>query len=195
MYTVIGNARTRAFRILWMLEELGVPYTHIPAAPHADEVRSHYPAGKVPVLIEDGTALTDSTAILTYLADKHSAFTFPAGTLDRAHQDGHTQFILDEMDALLWTAARHSFILPEQDRVPDVKNSLKREFVHSLERLQQRLGEGPYLMGDTMTIADILAGHCSRWAENAKFPDAPAPLQVYFERLRNRPAWQRAGQT
>jgi len=192
MYTVIGNTRTRTLRVLWLLEEIGQPYTHHSAPPRSKDVTTHYPAGKIPVLLVDDTPLTDSVAIMTYLSDKQGEFTFPAGSLDRARQDGHTQFVLDEMDAILWTAARHSFILPEEHRVPAVKDSLKWEYQRSLERLEHRLGDGPYLMGETMTVPDMLAAHCSRWAANASFPDPSARLAAYFERLLNREAFQRA---
>jgi len=192
MYTIIGGIQSRAMRVLWLLEELGVDYTHLPAAPRSDEVKAHYPAGKIPVLLEGDTALSDSTAILTYLADKHGKFTFPAGTLQRAQQDGHTQFLLDEFDALLWTASRHSFVLPEAMRIGAIKDSLKWEYQHSLERLEQRLGDGSYLMGDTMTVPDIIAAHCAGWAASARFPQPNAKLQGYFDKLRSRPAFQRA---
>ena len=50
MYTVYGNVKSRTFRVLWMLEELGVPYTHVPAPPQSDEIRAVSALGKVPVL-------------------------------------------------------------------------------------------------------------------------------------------------
>jgi glutathione S-transferase len=192
MYTVIGGIRSRTLRVLWMLEELGEPYTHNAAAPRSDEVTALNPSGKVPVLLTDGAALTDSTAILTYLADKHGQLTYPAGTLNRARQDGITHFVLDEMDAVLWTASRHSFILPEEMRVPQIKDSLKWEFERSIDRLAQKLGDGPFLMGDTMTIADIIAAHCGSWAETAKFPLTNDAVNAYLDRMRARPALVRA---
>jgi putative NADH-flavin reductase len=54
MYTVIGSPRSRAMRVLWMLEELEQPYELIPAAPRDEAVRAYNPAGKVPVLLVDG---------------------------------------------------------------------------------------------------------------------------------------------
>ena len=84
MYTVIGGVASRTFRVLWMLEELGADYEHRPASPHAEEVTAHSASGKIPVLLDGDAALTDSTAILTYLADKHGALTSPAGSLERA---------------------------------------------------------------------------------------------------------------
>ena len=175
-----------------MLEELGQPYDRIAAGPRAPEVLAHNPSGKVPVLLCEGNALTDSVAILQFLADRHGALTFPAGSLDRARQDGLTQFICDEMDALLWMAGRHSFVLPEEHRLPAIKDSLRWEFGRSLDRLAAHLGDGPFLMGDTMTVPDILAVHCLGWAVNAKFPPPQGALDDYMRRLRARPAYARA---
>lgn len=192
MYSVIGTAKSRAFRVLWMLEELDQPYNHIPANPRSDGVVEFNPAGKVPVLIDDGTPITDSTAILTYLADRHGQFTHPAGTLDRARQDSLTQFLLDEFDAALWLAARHSFILPEEMRLSAIKNTLRWEFEASQKTLVNRMGEGPFLMGDKMTVPDIILTHCLSWALGARFPIVEHDLTTYLDRMRERPAHQRA---
>ncbi|WP_146585005.1 glutathione S-transferase family protein [Puniceibacterium confluentis] len=189
-HTVYGTVRSRAFRVLWMLEELALPYRHVPCAPRSDALLAVSALGKLPVLVVDGTALRDSTAILTYLADHHGQLTYPAGTIERARQDGWTQRILDELDALLWTAARHSFVLPEDQRVPAVKDSLRREFAANLERLTAEI-DGPYLMGEVMTVPDILLCHCGNWAVSAKFPPAPDRFVTYADALRARPAYVR----
>lgn len=190
MYTVIGGVQSRTFRVLWCLEELGVPFEHRPAAPRSDEVTTVSPLGKIPVLLEGDAVIPDSTAIMTYLADKHGALTCPAGTLERARQDALTFRILDEVDAILWAAARHSFILPKEERVPAIKDSLKLEFSRNLERLTGEI-RGPFLMGENLTIPDIILGHCGGWSRTAKFPDAPAEFVNYLKRLRGRAAFQR----
>lgn len=191
MYTLIGSAKTRSARVLWLLEELGQPFTHIAAGPQSDEARAHNPAGKVPILIDDGQQITDSTAILTYLADKHGQFTAAAGTPARAQQDSLTHFLLDELDAPLWTAARHSFVLPEDMRLPAIKDTLKWEYARSLSRLEARL-QGPFLMGDAITLPDIIASHCLIWGIGAKFAAPTGVLAEYLTRLRARPAFARA---
>ena len=192
MYTVIGSTRTRTLRVLWMLEELGQPYEHLPHAPQSETVRAHYPAGKVPVLLAGDQAITDSVAIMTFLADSHGALTFPAGTLERARQDGHTNFLIEEFDCILWMAGKHSFVLPEELRVPQIKESLRWEFARSRQRLAERLGAGPFLMGERMTFADIIAGQCLGWAKAAKFEVSEPALVAYHERLKARPAFRRA---
>ncbi|NYS26299.1 glutathione S-transferase family protein [Rhodobacteraceae bacterium 2376] len=188
MYTVIGRANSRATRVLWLLEELGQGYEHVPAAPRSEGVVSFNPAGKVPVLIEDGTPITDSTAIIQYLADKHGGFTYAAGTLDRARQDSMTQFLLDEFDSALWMAARHSFVLPEELRQTAIKESLKWEFTRSQKTLVRRMGEGPFLMGQDLTVPDIILTHCGIWARIAKFPISEPRLATYLESMLQRPA-------
>lgn len=192
MYTVIGNVKSRTLRVLWALEELGLDYEHRPSNPRDPAVVALNPSGKVPVLLVEGEPLTDSTAIVTYLADKHEDLTFQAGTLQRAKQDAFTQRILDEIDAVLWTAARHSFVLPEDQRVPDIKPSLRWEFERSIERLSGDLFGNAFLMGDRFTVPDIMLAHCLGWAITAKFPVEPDNLRNYLDRLRARPAFQRA---
>jgi glutathione S-transferase len=192
MYTVIGTTKSRALRVLWMLEELGQPYDHIPAGPRSEDARRHNPSGKIPALLVDGVAITDSVAIMTYLADRHGALTHPAGTLDRARQDGFTNLINDEFDAVLWMAGRHSFVLPEEMRLPAIKESLRWEFDRSQARLGDTFGDGPFLMGETMTIPDLLLAHCMRWAGNASFPVTDARIIAHRDRMLARPAFSRA---
>ncbi len=187
MYKLYGTSASRSFRVLWMLEEMELPYKHIPALPHSDEVSALNPSGKIPLLVEDDAVITDSVAILNYLGDRHGAFCYPAGTHSRARQDALSLQILDEMDALLWAAARHSFILPKEHRNPAVKAPMKWEYARNISRLSDAL-KGPFLMGAPMTIPDILLTHCLRWAETAKFPEPDKKLSDYRARMESRPA-------
>lgn len=191
MYQVVGTIRSRAFRVLWMLEELGQPYEHFPAQPRSEQASEFNPAGKVPTLVDNGVAITDSTAIIQYLADKHGTLTFPAGTIERAQQDSLTQFLLDEFDAALWVAARHTFVLPEELRQAAIKDSLRWEFARSQKVLTRRMGEGPFLTGVNMTVPDIILTHCGNWAEGARFPIEEPALVDYLTRMRSRPAFKR----
>ncbi len=192
MYKVMGTRDTRAFRVMWMLEELDLPYEVVHAAPQSDGVVALNPSGKVPVLIADGTPITDSTAIIQYLADRHGRLTHPAGTLERARQDSLTQFLLDEYDAVLWTAARHTFVLPAELRVSAIKDILRWEFQRSQEILKQRAGNGPFLMGAMFTVPDIILTHCLSWGMAAHFPIKDCWLGGYWDIIRERPAYKRA---
>lgn len=190
MYKVIGSTKSRAFRVLWMLEELGQPYEHISAAPRSPEALQYNASGKIPALVDGDAVLTNSVAIMTYLGDKHGALTAPAGTVERARQDAMTLWLIDEFDAILWSAAKHSFVLPEAQRNATIKDSLKFEFERAAQQLSDRL-EGDFLMGDHLTIPDILACHCLNWAMSAKFPPTDDKLSAYAKALRDRPAFRK----
>ena len=191
MYTVLGSTRNRTLRVIWTLEELGVPYDQITGAPGSEDVKAYNKTGKVPALVFDGEVFTDSVAIIYFLSDAHNLLTFPVGSLDRLRMDGHINFLLEEFDSLLWVAAKNSFINPPDRRAEAIKPVLKWEFERSLERLEQRL-VGNFLMGERFTIADILAAHCLSWATTAKFPEGNEIIKKYEIRCRARQAYKRA---
>lgn len=192
MYTLIGNPKTRAFRVLWALEELELEYTILPEPPRGPVPSRHNPTGKIPVLLEGEEPIIDSVAIVTYLADKHGGMTHPAGTLDRARQDSLTHFLCDEVDSVLWTYARNKFINPEDRRSADIGPILKWEFPRSMQALSQRLGDAEYLAGDRFTIPDLLACHLVGWGERAGFDFGHSNLTDHAARMMERPAYERA---
>jgi glutathione S-transferase len=189
MYTVIGATRTRTFRVMWMLEELGLEYDQMPLSPLDPKVKEISPNGKVPALKVGDEVLTDSVAIMAYLADKYGKLTAPAGTVARAMQDAMTMFLVDDFDAILWAGAKHTFALPEELRMPEIRKSLMGEFELAAQKLSDRL-EGPFLMGDEMTYADILGCHCINWSIGAEFPRVDKKVADWAKRLRARDAYQ-----
>jgi len=73
---IYGIARTRAFRALWMAEELGLDYEHVPieigpAGARKPEYLAINPNGRLPAIEDDGFTLWESLAITLYLAKKH----------------------------------------------------------------------------------------------------------------------------
>lgn len=191
MYTVIGAAKNRTFRVIWMLEELGLSYDRIRAKQHTPEILKHTPIGKMPVLLDDGQAISDSAAILTYLADKHGGLTAPAGTIARGQQDAVTFQVLDDLESVVWVATRHGFILPEEQRVAGVKDTAKWEWARNIKGIEARF-KGPFVMGEDMTLTDILLTHTLNWGFGAKFPIESDVLLDYSKRMRGRDAFQRA---
>ena len=189
MYKVIGNTNTRTLRVLWAMKEIGLKYEHVQVNAQSVDAKKFNISGKVPTLDANGVNIADSTAIVTYLADKYKQLTFPAGTIERAQQDSFTQFILDELDSILWTAARHSFVLPKEMRVSELKDTLRWEFARSLKILESRMGSGPNVMGEEFTIPDIILTHIGGWARVAKFDIPDGKLRDYFRRQIKRPAY------
>lgn len=193
MYKLIGLPRTRAFRVLWMLEELGAEYEIDPVAPRSDEAKTYNPSGKVPILQTGEDFIIDSVAIIQFLADKHGKLTFPAGSIARAHQDSWTQFAMDDIESPLWFNAKNSFILPEELRSETAQKACRYDFDRALGVLETRLGQKTFCMGDEFTVPDILLGHCANWAQKGAEWVLPAgPAVSYFDRVRDRPAYHRA---
>lgn len=192
MYTVIGSPKTRAFRVIWMLEELGQPYSVQPAPPRDASLAGINPTLKVPVLRDGADHVIDSTAIIQYLADKHRQHTYPAGTIERAHQDSFTQFAVDDVESGLWQAAKHTFALPAEYRVEDAKRAFKFDFDRSMKALSERLGSNTFVMGDKFTVPDVVLTACIGWGASTGW-DAPFDnIKTYYARTRDRPAFQKA---
>ena len=189
MYKVIGKPTTRAIRVIWMLKELGEVYENDPLPPRDKALADINPSGKVPVLKDGADYIIDSVAICQYLADKHGKLTFPAGTVKRAHQDSFTQFAVDDVESTMWTAAKHTFVLPEELRVADVKRACKFDFDRAMTALSARLGDKTYVMGDGFTVPDLILGHCAGWAQSTGWTPPEGNVSAYFKRIRERPAF------
>lgn len=188
MYTVVGHPQNRSLRVMWMLEEIGQPYEFEIAKAQSERVLSLNPTGKVPVLLVDDAPIADSVAILAFLADRHGKLTHPAGTVERARQDAATQFCVDELEGACWTAAKNRFIHPE-DKRSAVEPTCKFEFDLACERLALRLGDGPWLAGETFTFADIITAHTLGWGERMfKWALPEGPVSDYARRCLERPA-------
>ena len=189
MLHVIGSKKSRTMRVLWMLEELQLEYRHTPAMPHSDEVLARNSSGKIPVLVDGPTILTDSTAIMTYLADRHGALTWPAGTVERGRQDGYAGLLLDEFDACLWSAARHGFVLPDEYRCREIKPVLRWEFGQAAARLASSMVEGKFLVGNEPVIPDIILAHCLLWARVARMDHGQPVLDTFLKQMCKRPSF------
>ncbi len=195
-YTLVGSPRSRAFRVVWALEEMGLTYELMEVPPHDESIKAINPSGKILALVDHaagGAAIVDSVAIVQYLADKHQQLTFGAGTIERAQQDSFTQFACDDMDGIIWTVAKHTFVMPEALRATEaVKKAADWDFARGMTVLAERLGDRSYVMGEIFTVPDLLLGHCAAWAGRAGFDIRQPVLQAYCERLYARPAYKRA---
>jgi len=194
-----GYRNGRTLRALWALEEVGARYEYV----EVDVMSGHgqepwflqiNPGGKVPVLDDGGTIITESAAICMHVAEKSpgSRLLPPAGTQDRTDCYKWISFILTELDAPLWTIAKHRFGLPRERRVPAVIETASWEFRTSVKILASALEDHPYLAAGSFTVADILAGHTLLWAKSARLPLDSNPLETYLEKLLTREAVIRA---
>ncbi|MEO1024497.1 MAG: glutathione S-transferase family protein [Pseudomonadota bacterium] len=192
MLTLYGYDSSRAFRVKWLLCELDIEFVHEPARPHSAEIRALNPLGQVPVLTDGDMVLTDSLAILHYLADRAERFTYPPGTPERAVLDARINFVLTEMEAAIWLMAKHGFVLPEAERHPNMRSVAEPDFARGEARFAKLMGNAKYIVGPDFTIADIVAGQTLNWAEMAKMPLHTETARTYLERLRSRAGFLKA---
>lgn len=194
-----GYRNGRTLRALWALEEVGATYEYVEVDVMHGQGREPWflkinPAGKVPVLDDEGTIITESAAICMHLAEKYpeSQLLPPPGTMERTECYKWTSYILTELDAQLWTIAKHRFGLPAERRVPAVIETASWEFRTALKILASGLEDRPYLVSTSFTVADILAGHILLWAKSARLSLGSDALESYLENLLARDALMRA---
>ncbi|MGR3511392.1 MAG: glutathione S-transferase family protein [Paracoccaceae bacterium] len=189
MLTVIGPKGGRVFRVIWTLHELGLTYTHEHANPHSEGMYAVNPLGQAPALRDGDFTLTDSLAIVHYLADRAGALTFPAGSVDRAHMDARINFVLTEMEAPIWLMARHGFVLPKDQRAPGMRAVAEADFARAEAKFETLLDGRDYFGGGVFTLADVFAADMARWAVQAKIKLTSDVFKTYAARMAERPAY------
>src|ERR1700678_2758008 len=115
-----GTSRSRSARSLWALEELGVPYEHLPMPTTDAKSPAHLklnPNGHVPVLEDDGPVVWESMAINLYLAEKYGKNSlWPSDPAARADIYKWSFFAMTEVEPQLLNILRHRVLLPVEQR-------------------------------------------------------------------------------
>lgn len=187
------NPMSRGRIARWMLEETGVPYeTHIVdygPTMKAEAYRAINPMGKVPAIVHRGVAVTECAAICAYLADA-----FPAAGLAPAPGDPARGayfrwlfFAAGPVEAAV--TARALDQLPPAEKSGMVGYG---SFDLMVDTLEGAVRDGPWLLGDRFSAADVYVGAQVAWGlQFNSLPDRPA-FKAYTERLTAREAYQRA---
>jgi glutathione S-transferase len=158
---IYGLARTRAFRALWIAEELGLDYEHIPVeigeagARKADYLALN-PNGRLPTIDDDGFVLWESLAITLYLAKKHATGTLYPATLEgEAEAWKWSLWAVQEVDRGVNIWSLHAVRLPVEDRDPQRRAEALKVIDRPFRVLDGVLGGRSYLLGDVFTVADL----------------------------------------
>lgn len=193
-----GFPNTRSARSAWSLEEAGADFEYIhidllKGAGRSPEFLQINPAGKLPALVDGDLVITESAAISWYIAEKFpDAKLLPSDSADRARCMQWCFFALTELEQPVWTISKHTFALPEKQRVPSIMATANWEFVRAAKVLATGLGEKEYILGNAFSIADILLANTLNWARSRNVEIVSTALNAYADRLLARPALQRA---
>ncbi len=191
MLTLFGPRGGRTFRVVWVLEELGLSYQHVEARPHSEDIYAVNPLGQAPALKAGEHVLTDSLAIANYLADREGSLTHPAGSPERAGMEARVNFVLTEMEAPIWLMARHGFVLPKELRAPGMRDVAEADFARAENKFEILIGDAEFFWGNCFSLADVFAADIARWAEQARIDLTSDVFKAHSERMKARPAWKR----
>ena len=184
---------TRSIRVRWTLQELGVDFESIPVNLMAGEHRRPEflkinPAGKRPVLVDGDFVLTESVAIVFYLAEKYpDKGLMPTDIKQRAQVNRWLLFAATELEQPLWRIRRHTALYPEDQRLSGDVRLASQEFRTMSEVLEKHMQQRQFVVGDSVTVADFVVAYTLNWANEAKLLDGFPQLLVYMKRMYARP--------
>lgn len=188
---------SRAGRIVWLLEELGLEYElnrmdFHPKDLKSDEHRARHPLGRVPVLDDGDVTLFESGAIVEYIVARHS--------------DGALRPSVDSPlfpEYLQWfhycegmvmppvnTIVVQTLLLPPERRDETVLGQAQRLLAKAVQPVDEALAGREYMLGDFSAV-DVMLGHACYMSRRL---GCVAPelenLNAYLDRIEQRPAFQ-----
>jgi glutathione S-transferase len=184
---------TRSLRARWVLQELQVPFKSVMVDLRAGEHRKPAflqlnAAGKVPVLVDGELVLTESVAIVVYLADKYPAKGFiPSDARERGQVLQWLLFAATELEQPLWRVAKHTSLYPEALRLPADVGLARNDFAPMARVLDRHMEGRDYAVGSQVSVADFVLAYTLDWANELKWLSDFPGLVGYLERMYQRP--------
>jgi len=182
---------TRSIRARWVLQELGVEFEAITIDVLKGEHRSPEflalnPAGKLPVLVDDDLILTESVAIVLYLAEKYpDEQLIPTKLAERAQLNRWLLFTTTELEQPLWRMARHTNLYPKEKRIPEEIAIARDDFLQMASILDQYMHDRQ--VGNKVTVGDFVLAYTLDWAEEVNLFEQLPRLESYLENMYIRP--------
>jgi glutathione S-transferase len=163
MLTIYGAPHSRAFRVIWLANEIGIPYRLIPVAfgaPDSECKKPWYlqlnPNGKVPTIDDDGFILWESAAINLYLAEKHKSWIYPSSLHGRGLLLQWTLFVANELEPAIITVLRNRIILPVDQRNAVLADEAEDKLRRLFDILETELRVSSFFAGGQWGLADLM---------------------------------------
>jgi glutathione S-transferase len=190
---IYGIARTRAFRALWVANELDLRYEHLPieigdTGARASEFAAINPNVRLPFIVDGEFALFESLAITLYLAKKYGNGTLYPATLEGEAKAWQWSFwAIAEVDRGVNIWSLHAVRLPPQERNSALREEALKVIGKPFNILDAALAKQPYLLGDSFTVADLNVAAVISRAVDMDLSHVPR-LKAWLSRCLERPA-------
>lgn len=195
MLTLHHLAFSRSLRVLWLLEELGIDYDLVSYA-RTDEYKAPpelakvHPLGKAPVIVDGDLTLAESSAILRYIDDKYGAGRMmpPPGTDARALAEGWLDYVESSagLPIMMTLMGKRTGGLNEK-----MQATADKQVAATMAYIAGQVADGPFLMGEQLTLADIQMSYMLAVAEMAGLLQDQPVVAAYLARLKAQPGFVR----
>lgn len=199
MLTIWGrNTSSNVQTVMWAVAELGLAHERVDwggafGGNDTPDYRAMNPNGLIPVLKDGDMVLWESPAIVRYLGARYGDEDFwPADPAARAVLDMWAEWTKTSVaPELIYKVFWHLVRTPEDRRDMSVVRAGAEALAQLMPRLDERLGDGPFLNGDRLSFADIVTGHVLYRYMTLEFDKADSPnLDAYYDRLCERSAYR-----
>ena len=198
MITVWGGQTSRSLRVVWVLEEMGLPYrvrqVNMLAAEQDSEFLSVSPADYIPAIQDGDVAMVESIAIMEYLMARYGPTPIAPAPSD-SNFAAYQQFLhLGEagLATLMMPIVVSRIIAPETESDNWGANWCLQSVQKRLGLVSQQLSRSLYLAGDTFTAADISVTYALSLGQRNCGIILGDAEQAYLERTMARDAYKRA---
>jgi glutathione S-transferase len=200
MLKIYGQARSRAYRVIWLCTESNIPFEHDPVTIHvpdatakADWYRALNPNERIPTIDDDGFVMWESAAINLYLAKKYKSSLWPDTVQGegRALQWGF--FIANDVESPMTTVFQNRFVFPPERRDAALAGAADKQLQPKLAVLEGHLAANEYFGIDKWDMADFMVASVmfsltTMKYDLAKYPKFAAWLAASLERPGSRTA-------
>jgi glutathione S-transferase len=194
MLKIYGVTASRAFRTLWMANELGLEYENIgfhfkDGSTKSTEYLAINPNGRIPAIVDDGFALWESMAINLYLAKKYDMGFRPRTLEDEALILQWSFWVMTEVEKPALALLFHTLVLPEAERNPKIVDDSVRQLQSPFKVLDAALSKAGYLVGSGFTLADLNVASVLVWLKMARMDLGAFPkIKEWLDNALRRPA-------
>jgi glutathione S-transferase len=163
MLKIYGAAHSRAFRVIWLAEESGLAYEHIPLTFGVENAQCKEPwylalnpNGRLPTIDNDGFIMWESAAINLYLAEKYKSPLFPLTFEGKGRLLQWAFFIANDVEPALITVLRNRVVFPPERRNPMLADEAEKTVRSKFVILEQQLIKTPFFGGETWDMSDFM---------------------------------------